>query len=62
MRYGEGPYSDARMAVCNAHALEGLQAVDGGIAEVRRVRNDPLYKCFCGQSADWYLLVMEEDH
>lgn len=49
------------MAICDGHALVGLQSFDGGIAEIRRVRNDDHYKCFCGSSADWYILEVKED-
>lgn len=61
VRYGQGPYGDARFALCNSHALEGLQAFDGGIAEIRRVQDDPHYTCFCGEQATFFILEILED-
>lgn len=49
--YGEGRY-----AACRRHADDALNAMEGGVVEVRRVTGHADKVCHCGQGADFYLM------
>lgn len=48
-----------RFAVCREHADEALEMMTGKNAQIRGVRQDPMYRCHCGAQARWFLIELD---